>query len=134
MSNINRLVEVSNIRRMYSARFRTMTAQYDFNFHPNGIMFFNDIESWYLECLNNIVTVITRRTRPDYKIGVRIDVPSNDSVKPIFLSFRRCDQISGKMIAERIFLVLQSNDEFKQGDKIVVQATILQPRRIGIRG
>lgn len=134
MPFINRLVQVSNIKRSYSARFRTMTAQYDFQFHPNGIRFFNDIESWYLECLNTIVEVITSKTRPDYKIGIRIDIPSLESVKPIYLTFMRCDQISGQMIADRIFMVLQSQDEFKQGEKIVVQATILRTQRVGVRG
>lgn len=134
MSFINRLVQVSNIKRSYSARFHTMTATYDFQFHPNGLRFFNDIESWYLECLNNIVALITSGTRPDYKIGIMVDIPSLQSVKPIYLSFRRCDQITGQMIADRIFLVLQSRDEFREGEKIVIQATILKTRRSGIRG
>lgn len=134
MSFNDRFVIVSDVRRVYSERYRTMTVQYNIRFHPNGMMFFNDIESWYLECLNNVVILLTQNTQPEYKIGVRIDIPSIENVRPIFLSFMRCDQITGQMIADRIFLVLQSNDEFKQGEKIIIQATVLETRRAGVRG
>lgn len=130
----DRFVKVSNVKKVYSSKYSTMTSQYDFNFHPNGIMFFNNIESWYLECLNNIVILLKQKTRPDDKIGVKIDIPSIANVKPIFLSFMRCDQLSGHMLAERIFTVLQSNDEFKQGEKLIIQTTILENKRAGVRG
>lgn len=127
-------VIVNDVKRDYSRKFRVDTVQYSLKFHPNGLLFFKDFESWYRHCFDNVLLLVKESAMPHYKVGIRIDLPSVENTLPVYVPFMRCDQLSADMIMNVIENVIQSNQAFEDSEKFIVQATILKIINAGARG
>jgi hypothetical protein len=115
----HRFVIVSEIRRDYR-RFGTVGKQFTVRLTPPSDLELNPIDP-FLASINDVFDHMLQDVQDSDMVGVAIRNEINQSDKPIGLSFRRRDQISGDVIWSVLEKVTQSNSRFNALDTLTIE-------------
>lgn len=128
------LIVLQSIRNDYNARFRLNTTEYTFRFNENQLRLFTNFEEWYLACFGSILTQIQENVPPHYLIGLSVSIPSIEGTRPVGVPFTRSDQLTPQMIVDLLLRVIQSNQDFENGESLVIRSMVLHQHEGGSRG
>jgi hypothetical protein len=110
---------VREIRRDYR-RFGTDEKQFTVRLNPPSDLDLNPIDH-FLASVNKLFEHVLHDVQDSDVVGVAIRNEVNQRDKPIGLSFRRRDQISGDVIWSVLEKVTQSNSRFKALDTLTIE-------------
>jgi hypothetical protein len=110
---------VREIRRDYR-RFGTVGKQFTVRLNPPSDLDLNPIDH-ILDSINDVFEHVLQDVQDSDMVGFAIRNEVNQSDKPIGLSFRRRDQISGDVIWSVLEKVTQSNSRFNALDTLTIE-------------
>jgi hypothetical protein len=109
---------VREIRREYR-RFGTVGKQFTVRLNPPSDLDLNPIDH-FLASINDLFDRVLQDVQDSDMVGVAIRNEINQSDKPIGLSFRRRDQMSGDVLWSVFEKVSQSNSRFNALDTLTI--------------
>jgi hypothetical protein len=110
---------VRDIRRDYR-RFGTVGTQFTVRLNPPTDLDLNSVDH-FLASVNDLFEHVLQGVQDSDMVGVAIRNEVNQSDKPIVLSFKRRDQISGDVIWSVFEKVSQSNSRFNALDTLTIE-------------
>jgi hypothetical protein len=110
---------VREIRREYR-RFGTVGTQFTVRLNPPSDVDLNPIDH-FLASINDVFDHALQDVQDSDMVGIALRNEVNQSDKPIGLSFRRRDQISGDVIWSVLEKVTQSNSKFNALDTLTIE-------------
>jgi hypothetical protein len=115
----------------YYRRFGTVGKQFTIHLNPPSDLDLNQIDK-FLASINDLFEHVLHDVQDSDMVWVAIRNEVNQSDKPMGLSFRRRDQISGDVIWSILEKMTQSNSRFNALDTLTIEVhAVKMPVRLG---
>lgn len=92
---------------------------------------FTNIFEWLTMTFDELIEWGTRNSEPHHMVGIKISIPDVENTRSIGMDFRPISSLSGEMLADLLYITMQSNDEFSATSRIEIAMTIVRVPRGG---